>query len=233
MDALQIEAAAEGRAERRQRQQRDGQRIGADMLQQLLARPASPAKSRAAPAPSGSGSAASRAAVPAIAAMPTAIMAPEISPPGRCAHKNSAPPAAPIASVSSTLRVLVRLGNGRCHRCGDAGSRRLMSNPRAAGQMRQRDCSNAGFMPTGDAPSRRQAGVMDRRCSSGLDAAALEPALAYHRIPAGEASAVRTNHCLAAAVLCVFLHSERNFLRSLPWSPLASASLEHSSEAAL
>ena len=29
------------------------------------------------------------------------------------------------------------------------------------------------------------------------------------------------------------LHSERNFLRSLPCNPLASASLEHSSEAAL
>ena len=28
-----------------------------------------------------------------------------------------------------------------------------------------------------------------------------------------------------------FLHSERNFLRSLPCSPLASASFEHSSEA--
>src|SRR3954468_3642519 len=31
----------------------------------------------------------------------------------------------------------------------------------------------------------------------------------------------------------VFLHSERNFLRSLPLSPLASASFEHSSEAAV
>src|SRR5260221_10687304 len=31
----------------------------------------------------------------------------------------------------------------------------------------------------------------------------------------------------------VFLHSARNFLRSLPFSPLASASFEHSSEAAV
>jgi hypothetical protein len=37
-------------------------------------------------------------------------------------------------------------------------------------------------------------------------------------------------HFLSAAV---FLQSERNFLRSLPCSPLASASLEHSSEAAV
>jgi hypothetical protein len=53
---------------------------------------------------------ASLSGLPAIAAMPTAIMAPEISPPGRCAHKNSAPPAVPITSVSSTWRALVRLG---------------------------------------------------------------------------------------------------------------------------
>src|SRR5260221_13305310 len=31
----------------------------------------------------------------------------------------------------------------------------------------------------------------------------------------------------------VFLHSARNFLRSLPFSPLASASFEHSREAAV
>ena len=33
---------------------------------------------------------------PASAAMPTAIIAPEISPPGRFAHRNSTPPAVPI-----------------------------------------------------------------------------------------------------------------------------------------
>src|ERR1700680_3585619 len=31
----------------------------------------------------------------------------------------------------------------------------------------------------------------------------------------------------------VFLHSDMNFLRSLPWTPLVSASFEHSREAAL
>src|SRR3977135_3642434 len=30
-----------------------------------------------------------------------------------------------------------------------------------------------------------------------------------------------------------FLHSDMNFLRSLPWTPLVSASFEHSSEAAV
>src|SRR4051812_2628114 len=58
--------------------------------------------------------------LPAIAAMPTAIMAPEIKPPGRPAHRNSAPPAAPIASVSSTLRSLARLGTANAI---DAGIR--------------------------------------------------------------------------------------------------------------
>jgi hypothetical protein len=47
---------------------------------------------------------------PAMAAAPTAIMAPEIRPPGRFAHKNNAPPALPITRVSSTLRVLARVG---------------------------------------------------------------------------------------------------------------------------
>src|SRR5258705_7190843 len=47
---------------------------------------------------------------PAIAAMPTAIMAPEINPPGRFAHRNSTPPAVPMTSVSSALRILARLG---------------------------------------------------------------------------------------------------------------------------
>src|SRR5882672_3278278 len=80
--------------------------------------------------------------LPAIAAMPTAIMAPEISPPGRWANRNSAPPAVPIASVSSTLRVLARLGMAEAI---DAG-RRLTppyGKSRQRGQMRSRDRSNA------------------------------------------------------------------------------------------
>src|SRR4029079_12374275 len=46
---------------------------------------------------------------PARAAIPTAIIAPEISPPGRFAHKNSSPPALPTASVSTALRTMARL----------------------------------------------------------------------------------------------------------------------------
>src|SRR6266446_4973285 len=38
---------------------------------------------------------------------------------------------------------------------------------------------------------------------------------------------------LSAPPAAVFLHSARNFLRSLPLSPLASASFEHSREAAV
>src|SRR6476620_9324527 len=72
---------------------------------------------------------------PAIAAMPTAIMAPEISPPGRPAHRNSAPPAAPIASVSSTWRILARLGMANAI---DAGIRLTLpyGKSRHGGQMR-------------------------------------------------------------------------------------------------
>ena len=43
----------------------------------------------------------------------TAIIAPEISPPGRFAQRNSRPPAAPIASVSIALRSLARSGRTR------------------------------------------------------------------------------------------------------------------------
>jgi hypothetical protein len=45
-----------------------------------------------------------------------------------------------------------------------------------------------------------------------------------------EITALKRNYFLSPAV---FLHSERNFLRSFPCNPLVSASLEHSSEAAL
>src|ERR1700729_4254681 len=83
---------------------------------------------------------------PAIAAIPTAIMAPEISPPGRLSHRNMPPPAAPIASVSRTWRVLVRLGRAKAGDA-DAGIRLtpfyVKSGSRA--QLRQRDCSNARF----------------------------------------------------------------------------------------
>jgi hypothetical protein len=47
---------------------------------------------------------------PAMAAMPVAIMAPVINPPGRCAHKNSSPPTVPMPSVSSAARILERVG---------------------------------------------------------------------------------------------------------------------------
>src|ERR1700690_2501102 len=67
-------------------------------------------------------------------------MAPEISPPGRFAHRNTTPPAEPIASVSSTLRVLVRLGMADAI---DAGIRLTPPYGKSAcrGQMRQRDAA--------------------------------------------------------------------------------------------
>ena len=45
---------------------------------------------------------------PDSAAMPTATIAPEISPPGRLSHRNSRPPAAPMTSVSSVPKILAR-----------------------------------------------------------------------------------------------------------------------------
>jgi hypothetical protein len=85
---------------------------------------------------------------PARAAIPTAIMAPEISPPGRCAHKNSRPPALPMASVSSVLRSLARLGTASAI---DAGIRVTPPYGKSvtAGQMRQCDAAmRAPFPPS-------------------------------------------------------------------------------------
>ncbi|MGY3076843.1 hypothetical protein ACVWZZ_003214 [Bradyrhizobium sp. LM6.10] len=48
---------------------------------------------------------------PAIAAIPTAIIEPEINPPGRPASRNARPPAVPMTSVSTVLKILARLGN--------------------------------------------------------------------------------------------------------------------------
>ena len=50
----------------------------------------------------------------------------------------------------------------------------------------------------------------------------------------GQIIARRHDHFdLAAASVGVFLQSDMNFLRSLPWMPLVSASFEHSSDAAV
>src|ERR1700716_3935049 len=79
---------------------------------------------------------------PAIAAIPTAVIAPEINPPGRFAQRNITPPAAPTNSVSSRLRVLVRLGMANAI---DAGIWLTAPYGKSLhrGQLRQRDCSNA------------------------------------------------------------------------------------------
>src|SRR6266571_1868233 len=106
---------------------------------------------------------------PAIAAMPTAIMAPEINPPGRLSRRNSAPPAVPIASVSSTLRILMRLGMANA-----IGTGIWLTPPygksRRRGQMRQRNCSNArpGTGLDGFAGMPRECGTcrISRRCGA-------------------------------------------------------------------
>src|SRR5450432_4462033 len=64
---------------------------------------------------------------------------------------------------------------------------------------------------------------IDRNPSPAFDASHLR-----HPLPQGERA--RHHFGLSAAA---FLHSDMNFLRSLPWTPLVSASFEHSSEAAV
>src|SRR5882757_5399153 len=144
---------------------------------------------------------------PARAAMPTAIIAPEISPPGRFAHKNSSPPALPIASVSSALRILSRLGIADAI---DAGIRVTPPYGKSApwGQMQPCDAAMRAIT----SPQKGEV-IQSQQCRG-----------------------KKTSDYFAAAPglsPAALRHSERNFLRSLPCRPLASASLEHSSEAAV
>src|SRR5260370_17661726 len=68
-----------------------------------------------------------------------------------------------------------------------------------------------------------------RTCSNASSiVAALKQAVAPAFL---SATVTESDHFALSAA--AFLHSERNFLRSLPLSPLASASFEHSSEAAV
>ena len=207
MDALQIEALAEGRAEGRQRQQADGQGIGADMLQEL------PRHQRAQRNPEqhqhglGQDAAAPPAACPAIAAMPTAIMAPEISPPGRCANRNSAPPAVPITSVSSTLRVLAAAGDGKGHRCGDLAHAALWQI-REPGTNAPARCSNARPSSAQAARSVRRHGPRQaRRCGREVEAASSTSA--WPRRP------LRPS-CIRSGISCAPCHAG-------PWRRLPSS----------
>src|ERR1700688_3991379 len=125
--------------------------------------------------------------------MPTAIMAPEISPPGRCANKNSAPPAVPITRVSSTLRVLARVGMAKAI---EAGIRLTPPYGKFAGrgQMRQRDAAMRVRPRPRAWPSR--------------SATALPVTLP---VATGEGDGKRQVFGLAAASFAAFLHSDMNF----------------------
>src|SRR5947209_10391519 len=166
---------------------------------------------------------------PAIAAIPTAIMAPEIKPPGRLAHKNNAPPAMPIASVSSTLRILARVGMANAIETGIRLTPPYGKYHRAR-QMRQSDAAlRVGSRCSGPLASAEQAGAKHR---PGLRARRS----AFRRSPSPLLRGGWVDGYdfgLAAPSLAAFLHSDMNFLRSLPWTPLVSASFEHSSEAAV
>jgi hypothetical protein len=102
------------------------------------------------------------------------------------------------------------------------------------GQMRQRDCSNARpgtahVLPSCPAKAgiqyhealrfnHDQRGLLDHPPSGspveGDDTVQLQQPLGHFALSAA-----------------AFLHSDMNFLRSLPWTPLVSASFEHSSDA--
>ena len=142
MDALQIKAGAEGRAEGRERQQR---RWSADRRSMCCNNCRDTSEPSEMPSSTSTvwvrigGMASGR---PAMAAMPTAIIAPEISPPGRCAHKNSSAAGGADGERFEHVEDFGAAGNGGGHRCGDQAHAALWQI-RARGTNAPARCSNA------------------------------------------------------------------------------------------
>ena len=101
----------------------------------------------------------------------------------------------------------------------ESGSRRLMANPRGGDK-----CASATAAMRGFGAPRRQLPCPAQRSGVDRDRGDDRP------FPQ-ELTRWREINSLWRAP-AAFLHSDRNFLRSLPWRPLVSASLEHSSDAA-
>src|SRR5216683_8055215 len=99
------------------------------------------------------------------------------------------------------------------------GSRRLMANPCTGDK-----CANATAAMQGRAG-----------CAHTCRHAPRMRGMHYHealqRNCNGRGLAAAPRHFALSAA--AFLHSDMNFLRSLPWKPLVSASFEHSSDAAV
>ena len=131
MDALQIEAGAEGRAEGRERQ---AARWSADRRRHagsVAATPASPAKSRAAPARSGSGAAARTAAVRRSPRRRPRSWRRKSARPADCANRNSTPPGGADRERFEHIQDFGCGWGWQRPSMRGSGSRRLMANPRA------------------------------------------------------------------------------------------------------
>ena len=87
---------------------------------------------------------------PASAAAPTAIIAPEISPPGRLSHRNSRPPAAPMTSVSIVPKILARSATAEDI---DAGIRLTPPYGKSAIEVQMRHAIAAMHGGAGDDPA--------------------------------------------------------------------------------
>ena len=171
---------------------------------------------------------------PDSAAMPTAIIAPEISPPGRLSHRNSRPPAAPMTSVSSVPRILPRSAMAEDI---DVGIRLTPPYGKSAHRRTNapRDCSNAGRRrrwPAGviknaqgpDTALAQEAVRLVRLCSGGLLACGAEfPALlALKSLGVGLLRAFERGR---GARLLGFLFRRRLRRRSWPPSVVAGAAV--------
>ena len=143
----------------------------------------------------------------------------------QAAHRNSRPPAAADDQRLERAENFGAVGNRR--RIIDAGIRLTPPYGKSAhrGTNAPRDCSNARASLIG----RR------RRSIAGKQWRPRGPRAPGNTIEHadGRRPAEGRRHFAFSLSANSFLHAERNFLRSLPLSPLSSACLEHSSEPAV
>jgi hypothetical protein len=205
VQALQVKAGAEGRAEGGERQEADGQRIGADMLDQL------PRHQRAQRYPEQHQHCLGQQRRHGERSSGQRRDADRHHRAGYQPARQTCPQKQQAARGADGQRFerdekLGAVGKGRCDRCRDQ-VHAILWQIRASGTNALTRCSNA------------------RRV---LIVRVLLPS------PPGEGETREVNYFPGLSALAALaLHSERNFLRSLPWRPLASASFEHSSEAAV
>ncbi len=141
VDALEVIARAEGRAEGRERKQPDGEGIGADLLEQMARDHR--AQRNAEQHQHGLGQERrQRELAPGDRGDPDRDHRAGDQPAGKAGERNARPPAVPMTSVSAVLRILARLGRSNGREAAICFTPPYRKSARGA-QLRARRCRNA------------------------------------------------------------------------------------------